>query len=154
LGGVLRGRPLKRRPVLPIRLQLAALDVVGADRSKLVEIVHADLTDLAPIADRFIDVAACCFCVGISSAGVDETAYTRSTADTALEAGRTIARVAPNATFCFVSGAGTDPDSRTMWARVKGQTEQRRIRGTERLFKGRSRSAPPQLALLFGLTAR
>jgi uncharacterized protein YbjT (DUF2867 family) len=118
--GVTEVRAVVRRP-----LQLAALDVVGADRSKLVEIVHADLTDLAPIADRFIDVAACCFCVGISSAGVDETAYTRSTADTALEAGRTIARVAPHATFCFVSGAGTDPDSRTMWARVKGQTEQR-----------------------------
>ncbi len=29
-----------------------------------------------------------------------------------------------------------------------------RIRGTERLFKGRSRSAPAQLALLFLLTAR
>jgi uncharacterized protein YbjT (DUF2867 family) len=109
-----------RRP-----LQLAALDGAGVDRRKLVEIVHTDLTDLAPIAGQLADVAACCFCVGISSAGVDEATYTRATADTALEAGRTIARVAPQATFCFVSGAGTDVSSRTMWARVKGQTEQR-----------------------------
>lgn len=116
--GVQEVRAVVRRP-----LQLPALAAGGIDRTKLVEIVHADLTDLAPIAAQLADVDACCFCVGISSAGVDEATYTRATADTALEAGRTIARVAPRATFCFVSGAGTDPGSRTMWARVKGQTE-------------------------------
>jgi uncharacterized protein YbjT (DUF2867 family) len=114
-------RAVVRRPLqVPA---LTAMTSAGADRSKLVEIVHEDLTNLAPIANQLADVDGCCFCIGISSAGIDEATYVRATTDTAMEAGRTIARVAPLATFCFVSGAGTNAHSRTMWARVKGNTE-------------------------------
>jgi hypothetical protein len=43
----------------------------------------------------------------------------------ALAAAQTLARLNPGMTFIYVSGAGTDSTGRgsTMWARVKGQTE-------------------------------
>ena len=42
-----------------------------------------------------------------------------------LSAARTLARLNPNMTFIYVSGTGTDSTGQgtTMWARVKGQTE-------------------------------
>jgi uncharacterized protein YbjT (DUF2867 family) len=47
------------------------------------------------------------------------------TYDMGLTAARTMVAVNPNMTFCFVSGVGTDSteQGRTMWARVKGKTE-------------------------------
>ncbi|MEK4348707.1 hypothetical protein [Paenibacillus sp. FSL P4-0184] len=45
--------------------------------------------------------------------------------DIALSAGTTLARLNPQMTFIYVSGSGTDSSEkeRSMWARVKGKTE-------------------------------
>jgi uncharacterized protein YbjT (DUF2867 family) len=47
-----------------------------------------------------------------------------------MAAARTLARLNPNMTFVYVSGMGTDSSERgrTMWARVKGQTENALLR--------------------------
>jgi hypothetical protein len=56
---------------------------------------------------------------------MDEAKYTHLTHDLTLAAATTLARLNPQMTFLYVSGAGTDSPERgrTMWARVKGRTE-------------------------------
>ncbi len=68
---------------------------------------------------------ACFFCLGVSSAGMKEDAYRRITYDLTMAAGRVLAQQSPGITFIYVSGAGTDSteQGRSMWARVKGKTE-------------------------------
>src|SRR4051794_27738834 len=90
----------------------------GTRDPKLVEVVHADFSDFSAIADRFAGVDACLFCLGVSSAGMTEADYTRITYDTTMAAARLVPRTA---VFIYVSGAGTG--GRSMWARVKGKTE-------------------------------
>jgi uncharacterized protein YbjT (DUF2867 family) len=95
----------------------------GRGDPKLGEIV---LPDLFAIGDRQAELAgfdACFFCLGVSSLGMSEADYTRTTYDLGLAIARTLAPVNPDMTFVYVSGAGTDAGSRQMWARVKARTE-------------------------------
>lgn len=93
--------------------------------AKLRELVHRDFLDFSPIESQLAGFDACFFCLGISSAGMSEKEYHRVTYDIALAAAVPLARLNPGMTFVFVSGAGTDSTERgrTMWARVKGKTE-------------------------------
>jgi uncharacterized protein YbjT (DUF2867 family) len=61
----------------------------------------------------------------VSAAGKSEAEYRRQTFDLTLAAARALAGAHPGATFCYVSGEGTDSSARgrVMWARVKGETE-------------------------------
>jgi uncharacterized protein YbjT (DUF2867 family) len=97
----------------------------GNQHAKLRELSHADLADLTPIQDELRGYDACFFCLGVSSAGMSEDAYRRITYDYTMAAARVFAAQDPDATFIYVSGAGTDSteQGRTMWARVKGKTE-------------------------------
>src|SRR5579864_4203380 len=92
---------------------------------KLREIVHQDVSDLAAIEDRLSGCDACFFCLGVSSVGMKEEAYRRVTYDLTVSAAKTLAKLNPTMTFIYVSGVGTDSTERgrSMWARVKGQTE-------------------------------
>ncbi|MFD4576207.1 epimerase [Streptomyces sp. NPDC058417] len=98
---------------------------LGVSHPRLTEIVHQDFADLSPVADRLTGVSACFYCLGVSAAGHTEAAYTRVTHDFTLEAARTLLAANPGLTFTYVSGEGTDSTERgrTMWARVKGRTE-------------------------------
>jgi hypothetical protein len=92
---------------------------VGGDHLKRRDLV-ADLWHLEP-AD-FADTDGVPFCLGVSSAGMSEADYTRTTYDLTMA----IADVFPaTTTFCYVSGAGTDSSEqgRIRWARIKGRTE-------------------------------
>jgi uncharacterized protein YbjT (DUF2867 family) len=97
----------------------------GVQHEKLREIVRGDLLDLAPIESELKQLDACFFCLGVSSAGLSEAEYARVTYDFTLAAAQTLVRLNPAMTFIYVSGAGTDSSEqgRTMWARVKGKTE-------------------------------
>jgi uncharacterized protein YbjT (DUF2867 family) len=97
----------------------------GQRNPKLRELVHANLADLSAIEGELAGYDACFFCLGVSSAGLDEAAYSRVTYDIALAAGQVLSRLNPSMTFIYVSGAGTDSTGRgrAMWARVKGRTE-------------------------------
>lgn len=94
----------------------------------LTEVTLADLGDLTPIEDRLEGYDACFYCLGISSVGVDEMTYTRISHDYPVTAARILAKHNPDMTFVYVSGAGTDPDGRPMWSRVKGRTEREVIK--------------------------
>lgn len=97
----------------------------GQQHPRLREVACSDFTDLSPLEGELAGHDACFFCLGVSSAGMSEADYHRVTYDYALAAARALARVAPRTTFVYVSGAGTDSTEkgRTMWARVKGKTE-------------------------------
>lgn len=95
----------------------------GVRHPKLREATLADAADLAPVADRLRGYDACFYCLGVSSVGLDEAAYTRISYDYPVAAAHQLAALNPAMTFIYVSGAGTKPDSRQMWARVKARTE-------------------------------
>jgi uncharacterized protein YbjT (DUF2867 family) len=95
----------------------------GVRHPKLREVTLADFADLTPIENELTGADACFYCLGISSVGVDEATYTRVCHDYPVAAARTLAKINPNLTFVYVSGASTNADSRQMWARVKGRTE-------------------------------
>lgn len=97
---------------------------------KLRELVHHDFTDFSSIQSQLAGYDACFFCLGISSAGLSEETYTRITYDFTLAAARLLAEINPGMTFVYVSGTGTDSteQGRSMWARVKGKTENALLR--------------------------
>ena len=97
----------------------------GAKNPKVREVVHKDMWDFEPIADELKDLDACFFCLGVTSAGLNEAEYERITYGITMAAAKTLLRLNPGMTFVFVSGAGTDgtEKGKTMWARVKGKTE-------------------------------
>ena len=92
---------------------------------KLRQLVQDDLFDLAPVESALRGMDACFFCLGVSSSGMSEAAYQHITYDLTLAVATVLARLSPAMTFVYVSGAGTDSSEhgRSMWARVKGQTE-------------------------------
>ena len=98
---------------------------VGISHPKLREIIHKDFFDWANIRSQLGGYNACYFCLGVSSVGMKETDYRRMTYDLTLGFAREILPLNPDMTFCYVSGAGTDSSEkgRSMWARVKGKTE-------------------------------
>lgn len=98
---------------------------IGQEHAKLREIVRSDLMDLSDIEDQLVGFDACFFCLGTSAVGMKEADYRRVTLDLTLAIATTLARLNPQSTFIYVSGAGTDSSggSRQMWARVKGETE-------------------------------
>jgi uncharacterized protein YbjT (DUF2867 family) len=92
---------------------------IGETHAKLEEIVHADLFDISSLDLQSVD--ACFFCLGVSSAGMSEADYRRITYDLTLSVASTLVQQNPDMTFVYVSGAGTG--GKSMWARVKGDTE-------------------------------
>ena len=99
--------------------------VTGQTSPKLQEIAQQDLTNLSAVENQLTGYDACFFCLGVSSAGMNEQDYTRTTYDLTLSVARALLKLSPNMTFIYVSGTGTDSSEkgRTMWARVKGKTE-------------------------------
>ncbi len=102
----------------------------GQHDPKLRDIVAADLFDLSPLARELSGFDACFFCLGVSSAGMPEERYSHITYDLTVTAATMLAGLNPQMTFVYVSGTGTDSTERgrSMWARVKGRTENALLR--------------------------
>ncbi|MFD2574275.1 NAD-dependent epimerase/dehydratase family protein [Spirosoma soli] len=102
----------------------------GVSHPKLKEIIHSDFFNLSPIENQLTGYNVCFFCLGVSSVGMKEDDYRRLTYDLTLHVADTLARLNPDMTFEYVSGAGTDSteQGRVMWARVKGTTENHLMR--------------------------
>jgi len=92
----------------------------GSTRPKLRDLVLRDLFRIAEHADELTGYDACFFCLGMT-----EAEYTHLTYELTLAIANVLAARNPNMTFIYVSGAGTDTSEkgRSMWARVKGKTE-------------------------------
>ncbi|MFJ2988253.1 NAD(P)H-binding protein [Collimonas sp. NPDC087041] len=98
--------------------------------AKFREIVMPDLSRIADQADALQGYDACFFCLGVSSVGMSEARYTEVTYDLTLTIANTLAARNPGMTIIYVSGAGTDSSESggSMWARVKGRTENALLR--------------------------
>jgi nucleoside-diphosphate-sugar epimerase len=97
----------------------------GVLHPKLKEIIHNDFYDLSPIRHDLAGYNACFFCLGVSSVGMKEADYFKLTYTLTMHVASTLSALNPDMTFCYISGAGTDSSEkgRSMWARVKGKTE-------------------------------
>ena len=97
----------------------------GSHDAKLTECIQPDLFNVALYEQQLQGFDACFFCLGVSVLGTTEAAYRKLTFTLTLDIAKAIARASPQLTFVYVSGAGTDSTEhgRSMWARVKGATE-------------------------------
>lgn len=88
---------------------------------KLIEIEPRDFFDWKDVDLSGFD--ACFFCLGVSSLGMNEADYRRVTYDLTMSLAETLVQQSPQAIFVYVSGAGTNAQSKQRWARVKAATE-------------------------------
>lgn len=93
--------------------------------TKLKTIVHADFFDFSSMEDQLNGYDACFFCLGVSSIGMNEKDYAHVTYDLTMTLARVLSKLNSEMTFCYISGVATDSTEkgRSMWARVKGKTE-------------------------------
>ncbi len=110
--------------------QVTAVMVVGRNacgvtHTKLTEIIHPDLYDLRPIAASLTNCDATFYCLGVSTVGMTEAAYTHITYDLTVAIAKVMLAAAPSSVFIFVSGQGADSaeNGSVMWTRVKAKTE-------------------------------
>ncbi len=109
-----------------VRSVVAVGRVASAHRhEKLRHVVTPDLTNLSAVSTEITGITACFFSLGVTAVGMTEQQYTAVTYDLTIAVARAIGRLNPNMTFIYVSGQGTDSSEkgRSMWARVKGRTE-------------------------------
>jgi uncharacterized protein YbjT (DUF2867 family) len=106
-------------------MQTIGRTATGIKNPKLREIARPDLWNYDSMEDQLSGFDACFFCLGISSTGMTEPDHRHVTYDITMAAATTLSRVNPDMTFIYVSGAGADSSERgrTMWARVRGKTE-------------------------------
>lgn len=102
----------------------------GIHNPKLRELFLADPQDCSSIASDLAGFNACFFCLGVSAGGMKEIDYERISYGFTLAAAETLSRLNPGMTFTYVSGSGTDSTEKgsSMWARVKGKTENALLR--------------------------
>jgi uncharacterized protein YbjT (DUF2867 family) len=93
----------------------------GRTHPKLRELIRKDMFDFGMTGTDLQGYDACFFCLGVSSAGMNEAEYTRLTFDLTMGWAHALASINPAMTFLYVSGAGTG--GKAMWAQVKGRTE-------------------------------
>lgn len=95
----------------------------GESSPKYAEIVVADFGDLSTVETHLHPFDACLYCAGVLVPGMAEADYRHVTLDLTLHVARTLMQHNPQLTFVYISGAGSDPRSRLMPLRVKGETE-------------------------------
>jgi uncharacterized protein YbjT (DUF2867 family) len=98
---------------------------LGHAHPKLKEVICLNLFKLMRVREQIGQPDACLFCAGVSSVGLSEAAYRRETFEMTLAVAKELYSINPSMHFLYVSGAGTDSTEKgsSMWARVKGATE-------------------------------
>jgi uncharacterized protein YbjT (DUF2867 family) len=97
----------------------------GIEHEKVKELIIEDFLNLSPLREVLSGYDACYFCLGVSAFRMKEKEYNEITYKITLHLAKLLSDISPKLSFCYVSGVGTDSSekSRTMWARVKGKTE-------------------------------
>lgn len=98
---------------------------LGMKHPKLREDVVEDFREVGHLQNSFADYDACFYCAGVSVLGKSEEEYRAITYDLTKIFAETCHAANPEMVFNYVSGDGTDSTEQggTMWARVKGATE-------------------------------
>ena len=98
---------------------------LGMEHPKLKELLHPDFSEFESVKGQLSQYDAAFCCMGVSAANLNEVDYTKMTYDYTLSLANTLYELNPEMTITYVSGQGTDSfeKGRSMWARVKGKTE-------------------------------
>lgn len=107
------------------RVLLVVRKTTGLASGKVEELVHNNFFDWTGAEEHFDGYDTCFFCLGVSSVGMSAASYSRITYDLTLSVAEMLISRGSLKTFVYVSGSGTDSTEkgRSMWARVKGATE-------------------------------
>lgn len=122
------------------------------DHPKLKELIHADFSEFESVKDQLSDYDACYLCMGVSANGISEDQYKLLTHGYTLALAKVLIALNPEMTCTYVSGEGTDSSEKgkSMWARVKGKTENDLLNlGFKRAFMFR----PGMIIPLRGITS-
>lgn len=98
---------------------------LNIDHHKLSDLIISDFLDHSTVEGKLKGYDACYLCMGVSAGGISEARYHELTYDYTLALAKTLVKLNKEMTCTYVSGEGTDSSEkgRTMWARVKGKTE-------------------------------
>ncbi len=98
---------------------------IGMDHPKIEEVLLKDFSQVESVKTQIGLIDACFHCMGVSALGMTEEDYSRLTYDISTKLADVCYTINPAMTFIYVSGTGTDSSEKgsTMWARVKGKTE-------------------------------
>ena len=75
---------------------------------KLKEVIHKDFSDFSSIENELEGYDAAFLCMGVSSVGMKEEKYRYLTYDLTMALATPLAKLNPDMTLIYVSGAGTD----------------------------------------------
>ena len=97
----------------------------GVVHPKIKEVLLTDLFVFTGNEPGLNNLDACFYCLGVTSIGKSEEEYTKLTYELTLKIAKPLLQLNPQMTFCYVTAKGTDnsEQGKTMWARVKGKTE-------------------------------
>lgn len=95
----------------------------GRTDAKLRELSCPDFTDLDAVEPELHGFDACLYCAGAQAIGASEADYRHVTLALTTHAAAVLAGIDRRLLFVYVSGAGSNPASRLMPLRVKGETE-------------------------------
>ena len=92
--------------------------------------MHQDFMDYTAIEQHFDQQDACFFCIGVYTGQVPAAAFKKITVDYTHAFTSTLHKHSPQASVCFLSGAGADATakSRILFAREKGIAENNLLR--------------------------
>ena len=97
----------------------------GIEHPKINEVLLTDLSQINKVREDLGAPDACFHCMGVSALGMSEENYTHITFTITKQLTDLLYELNPEMTFNYVSGIGTDSTEKgsSMWARVKGKTE-------------------------------
>ncbi|TYT24924.1 NAD-dependent epimerase/dehydratase family protein [Luteimonas viscosa] len=90
---------------------------------RVEDLVVERFDELTRVRERLAPFDACFYCAGAPPLGTPEDTYRHVTLELTLHVARAFAERNPGARLLYISGARSDPDSRLMPLRVKGETE-------------------------------
>ena len=93
----------------------------GVQHPKLRELLLPDLFEFASVETQLVGWDACAWSVGVSSIGLDESAYAKVTEELTLRWAAALVQLNPDFSFCYCSAMGADGGS--MWAGVRRRVE-------------------------------
>jgi hypothetical protein len=92
---------------------------------KVREILHANFNIFDGFSEDLSSYNACFHCLGVSSVGMKEAQFNTLTFELTKAMVDCFSSLNPSLAYTYVSGVGTDSSEKgkSMWARVKGKTE-------------------------------
>lgn len=135
------------------RVLVVGRSSIGKRDAKLKEALLPNIFEIGKFGEELAGYDACFFCLGVSSVGMSEADYRRVTKELTLKVARTMLKANPQMIFIYVTGVGTDSTEkgRSMWARVKGETENELLRMG---FRGAYMFRPGYIQLAGGVRSK